>query len=251
MYADDGFVNYGGNVNYGLLFNSGVSLLIAVGAAILCISVFVRKRDARIRPMSVPFSGFWLCITMVYLLAALRILAAFFGNSALDRIFYQIDNAFGGAMVIPTMFLALYMLTHNKVAGGIGAVVMTVVWTIWLILMYTNGVTGPTISQWHTDWDQVSNAAKQLAIFGLYLPTVLAMLSMFFGLVRVGSGMARYRLIMTAVSMILTATLIIIEFLTTNPLVGIWIRLGILVAVLVGVFGYFPPKGLRARLKEI
>ncbi|MBN2380324.1 hypothetical protein JXM67_11045 [candidate division WOR-3 bacterium] len=237
-------------MNYGLLFNSGVSLLIAIGGGILTIYVLVRKRDPKVLFMSALFAAFWFCITMVYLLASARILAAFFGHYGLDRVLYQIDNAFGGAMAIPAVLMALYMLTRNKVAGGVGASLISVVWAVWVVIMVINGVSGPEVSQWHTDWDQVSAAAEYIAIFGLYLPAVLAMFSMFFGLIRVDSGMARYRLIMTALSMILTATLIIIEFLTTNPLLGIWIRLGILVAVLVGVFGYFPPKGLQARLKE-
>ncbi|MBD3285047.1 hypothetical protein GF359_01615 [candidate division WOR-3 bacterium] len=237
-------------MNYGLLLNSGVSLLIAISGGILTTYVLVRKRDPKVLFMSALFAAFWFCITMVYLLASARILAAFFGNYNIDRILYQIDNAFGGAMAIPTVLLALYMLTRNRIAGAVGASLVSVVWAVWVVIMTVKGVSGPTVSQWHTDWDQVSSAAKYIAIFGLYLPTVLAMFSMFFALFRVDSRMARYRLIMTAVSMILTATLIIIEFLTTKPLLGIWIRLGILVAVLVGVFGYFPPKGLNDRLES-
>jgi len=237
-------------MRYGLLLNAGISLLIALAGGTMALVVFIRKRDPRIRPISFSFSAFWAAITMVYLLACLRILAAFFGNPALDRLFYQIDNAFGGAMVMPSVFLALYLLTRNRTVGMLGALAISVVWVVWLVVMYTNGVVGPEVSQWHTDWDQVSETAKRMAIFGLYLPAVLSMIAMFFGLIRVDSPMAKYRLVMTALSMILTATLIIIEFLTTDPLAGIWIRSGILGAVLVGVLAYFPPGFIRSSLEK-
>jgi hypothetical protein len=237
-------------MNYGLLLNAGISLLIAAAGGSMAITVFIRRRDPRIRPISFSFAAFWACITMVYLLASLRILAAFFGNSGLDRLFYQIDNAFGGAMVMPSVFLAFYLLTRNRVAGTVSAVVMGVVWVVWLVVMYTYGVVGPEVSRWHTDWAQANELAEQIAIFGLYLPTVLSMIAMFFGLLRVDSPTAKYRLAMTATSMIITVTLVVVEFLTTNPLAGIWIRSGILAAVLVGVLAYFPPGFIRSRLQR-
>jgi hypothetical protein len=236
-------------MNYGLLVNSGISFLIFVAGALLALIIFIRKRDERIRTISVAFSIFWASIAMVYLFAALRILFGFLGNSQLDALFYQIDNAFGGFMVIPSVFLALYLLTRNKIAGYVSSLCIAVIWVIWLIVMYTNGVVGPEISYWHTDWDQASELAKKIAIYGLYLPAVISMIAMFFGLLRVDSPMAKYRLVMTAASMILTASLIIIEFLTTNPVLGIWIRSGILAAVLVGIFGYFPPRFIRTKLE--
>ncbi len=239
--------------NYGLLVNAGISFLIALSGGAMALIVFIRKRESKIRPLSFSFAAFWGAITMVYLFAALRMVAAFYGNQALDALFYQIDNAFGGLMLLPSVFLALFLITSNRLLGAVGAIVAGIIWAIWLVVMYTNGLdfATHTLGYWHSDWDQVSKAAKQIAIFGLYLPGAFSIIAMFFGLFRVNSAFARYRLIMTVISMLLTMTLIIVEFMTTDPVAGIWIRSGLLAAVLIGIFAYFPPRGIKARLENV
>jgi len=191
-------------------------------------------------------------IALDYLFAAGRFTAAFFGAVNLDAVFFMITNGFGSAMVIPIVFLSLYVITRKTLPGIIGAVVIGLVWIIWLGLIYSGGLSFEThvITYWYSKWQYNSTLSGPISVYGLYLPGAVAALTMFFGLVRAQSKLARYRLIMTICSMILTGTLIMVDFLLTDPVIAVWIRSAILAAVLLGALGYFPPKFIRKGLEE-
>ena len=67
-----------------------------------------------------------------------------------------------------------------------------------------------------------------------------------FALLRAQSRLARYRIVLTSISMIVAASVIIIDYLAPGPP---WIRLIIFLAVLLGLFACVPLRFLHRWLE--
>jgi hypothetical protein len=120
------------------------------------------------------------------------------------------------------------------------------VWVVWNVVNITGGAGNYVVQFWFTEWTPNSPLARTLSIFGLYLPAVVSMLGMNFALIRAQSRVARYRIVMTSISMIVAVSVIIIDYLAPGPP---WIRMIIFIAALLGLFAYVPPKFLHRWLE--
>jgi hypothetical protein len=232
---------------YGLLINAAVSLAIAVVAIIVGIIILRRQRGSRVRGAGYVFALYWLALALLYFFVALRTVAGYLGYEHLDLVFFYVDNVFGGLMPPCAAFLFIYFVTGGKTRFAlIPAVLILGVWVVWNIVNVSAGAGNYQITFWFTEWEPNSTLARTLSIFGLYIPGVISMLGMNFALIRAQSRLARYRIILTSISMIVAISVIIIDYLAPGPP---WIRLIILLAVLLGLFAYIPPKFLHRWLE--
>lgn len=226
---------------YGLLINAVVSVAIAVVAIVVGLIVIRRQRGVRIRVAGYVYASFWLCMALLYFFVALRTVLGYLGYPSLDLIFFYVDNVFGGLMIPCAVFLFMYFVTANRNAAFLVSSIFLVVWVVWNIVNISAGAGNYTVDFWYTEWEPNSALARAIAIFGLYIPGVVSMLGMNFALLRAQSRVARYRILLTSISMVVAISIIIIDYLAPGPP---WLRLVILIAALFGFFVYVPPKFL-------
>jgi hypothetical protein len=232
---------------YGLLINAAVSLAIAVVAIIVGVIIARRQRGARVRTAGYVFSIYWFTLALLYFFVALRTVFGYVGMAELDKIFFYVDNVFGGLMPPCAAFLFIYFVTAGKTRFAlIPALLILGVWIVWNIVNVSAGAGNYQVTFWFTEWEPNSALARTLSVFGLYIPGVISMLGMNFALIRAQSRLARYRIVLTSISMIVAISVIIIDYLAPGPP---WIRLIILLAVLLGLFAYVPPKFLHRWLE--
>jgi len=233
---------------YGLLINAAVSLGIAIVAIIVGLIIIRRQKTSRVRTAGYVFALYWAALAFTYFFVAARTFFGYLGMPNLDIAFYFVDNVFGGFMAPCAVFLFIYFLTTRKnVAFGISSI-FVLVWFVWNIINISAGITPGSyqIEFWFTDMTPNSALAAAIAKFGLYAPAAISMLGMNFALIRAQSRLARYRIILSSASMFVAFFIIIIDYLAPGPP---WLRLVILLAALLGLFAYAPPRFLHSWLE--
>ncbi|MBN2380976.1 hypothetical protein JXM67_14355 [candidate division WOR-3 bacterium] len=232
---------------YGLIANAAVSLGIAIIGILVSIIVMRRQKSARTKSAGYIFASFWMALSLLYFFVAVRTLFGYLGYEQLDLVFFYVDNFFGGLMAPCALFLFFYFITQGKTKVAlIPGLISLGIWATWNVVNIIGGAGNYTVTLWFTEWEPNSAIARAIAIFGLYLPSALAIIGLLFALIRAQSRLARYRIIFTSVSMFVAFGIVIIDYLFPGPP---WMRLVILLAAILGYFTYVPPKFLHKTLE--
>ncbi len=230
---------------YGLLINSGVSFLIFLICIITSYKLFMHKKDFLIS--SVSSSIYWLALGLLYLFVGIRTLSAFFGYIEVDRFFQIGAHAVGGWIAPPIVFLFIYFMTENFKISLIPGISMVVVWLIWIIIDIKAGVGNHILNFWASEWTPNSEVARKLAIYGLYIPSILSALSMNFLLLKVKTPIAKFRIFATSLSIIVIMSVVILDYLGPVGIIG---RPLILLASIISLLAYSPPGFIRRMMEK-
>ncbi len=230
----------------GLLINSIIGFAVFV-VSFLTSFFLLRRRKKGAENVTIGYSLFWLSVSLLYFFVGLRTLFAYLSNPEMDRIFFFVDNAFGGLMSPFIVFLFLYFWTENSKTSISGGLIFLVIWGVWIFLNIKGGLSGPHISYWQSEWVPKSFAAKIVNGVGLFIPGLLSAIGIGFLSLRLKTKIARFRALSTSISIITIAIVVLLDYWGA---VGIPGRALILLASSIALLGYNPPSFLRKKLES-
>lgn len=230
----------------GLLINSIVGFGVFVISFLTSFFLFLkRKRGAE--NVTVGYSLFWLSVSLLYFFVGLRTLFAYLSNPEMDRVFFFIDNAFGGLMAPFIVFLFLYFWTENLKRSIFGGLLFIIIWAVWMVVNIKGGLSGPYISYWQSEWVPKSVTAKIINGVGLFIPGFLSAIGIGILSLRLKTKIARFRALSTSISIITIAIVVLLDYWGA---VGIPGRVLILLASSIALIGYNPPSFLKKKLES-
>ncbi len=236
-----------GNQAYtGLLVNSAISFLVFIFSFYLAIKVIRKKAVGKAKIPAIAFSVVWLDVGLIYLCVGIRTLFAYFGMEQFDKMFFYADNFFG-AMLAPTaIFFSSYFLFKNKKIADTLAVIWAIAGFVWWYFDITIGATKVGVSYWLSEWKPGSEML--MTTFGVifWIPGVLFLILLLFTARKAPTKTTKFKIVMTALSLIIAATLMLIDLNgTENPVWGLVVRFLIVLVTIMGHLAYFPTKGIE------
>ncbi len=235
---------------YGLLINAAISFIVFISSWYLGIKVIKRKAVGKAKIPAMAFSVVWLDIGLIYLAVGIRTLFAYFGMEKWDKIFFYADNFFG-AMLAPTIiFFTFYLLFKNKKIADIIAIIWVIIAFIWWIFNVKIGAVRVGVNYWLSEWKPGDEML--MVAFGVlfFIPGLLALLALLLSSRKAPKRTTKYKINMTAISLILGATLMLIDLGGTSPVMGIVIRVLIAVMTIFGHLAYFPSRKIEEWLER-
>ncbi len=230
----------------GLLINSIIGFGVFVVSLLTSFFLLSRKKKGA-EYVTFGYSLFWLCIGLLYFFVGLRTLFAYLSNPEMDRIFFFIDNAFGGLMAPLIIPLFLYFWTENTKKSIAGGSAFLLIWIVWMYLNVTGGVSGPHISYWQSEWTPNSHIAKIVNGVGLFIPGFLSAIGIGILSFRLKAKVARFRALTTSISIIIIAIVVLLDYWGTVGMPG---RFLILLASFTALIGYNPPSFIKNKLES-
>ncbi len=235
---------------YGLLVNAAISLIVFISSWYLGIKVIKKKAVGKARVPAMAFAVVWLDIGLIYLAVCIRTIFAFFGKEQLDKMFFYADNFFGSMLAATIIFFTFYLLFKNKKVADIIAIIWTIVGFVWWIFDVKIGVKRVGVSYWLSEW-KPGNELLTIT-FGVlfYVPGLLALFALMIASRKAPKRTTRYKIAMTGFSLILAATLMLIDLAGTSPFIGFMVRILIAFITILGHLAYFPTKSIQEWLER-
>lgn len=151
----------------GALVNAGVSLVASACYGFVSVRL-LRRRQAFSTPL---FMG----IVAVFLfLASIRQVAAGFQNVALDRTIFLVNLFPAAYSIVPLMFVVGRIRSEQVAVARWLTFAFLVATTVGLVFAYLGGITGPTTSDWGTDWTVNSLVTRVTILLAILVPGVVA-----------------------------------------------------------------------------
>lgn len=153
----------------GILLNAA-----ATGVAALCfaaVGVSMARRKTR-EGQSLAGPLFFGTTALFLALAALRQVAAYAGEAALDLLLFQILLVPAGLAIVPLVHLATQLLTGRRRAADAVALLFAGAALAGLASAYLEGFGGPRASPWGTEWIIHSALTKALLVLIFAVPGV-------------------------------------------------------------------------------
>ncbi len=238
------------NPGNGLLVNAFISFLVFFISYTVGVKVIRQKSKGRARTPAISFAMIWFMFGGVYGSVAIRTLAAYFGAYRIDALFFSVDNFFGVMVAPAIMFFVLYFYIKNKNIVNIIIFLFFIVAIVWWIFDIRAGARRIEVSYWLSEWKMASEAVADFAKYVLYLPTVIAILSLNFMAKRAKKRATRYKIFLSSMSITGATFLMMADLLGTSPFVGFAVRVGIMIFCIFGYLSYFPTKGIESWIRK-
>ncbi len=235
---------------YGLLLNAAISFLVFLSSWYLGIRVIKTKAVGRSKVPAMAFSVVWLDIGLIYFCVGIRTLFGYFGMEQLDKMFFYADNFFGAMLAGTIIYFTLYLLFKNKKVADVIAIIWVIIGFVWWIFDVKIGAVRVGLSYWLSEWKPGNEIL--ITIFGgvFYVPGLLALFVLLISSKKAPKRTIRYKITMTALSLILAATLMLIDLAGTSPFIGFAVRVLIALMTIFGHLAYFPTKSVKEWLEK-
>ncbi|BBB32294.1 conserved hypothetical protein [Thermotomaculum hydrothermale] len=241
-----------GSTQYtGLLVNAAVSFIVFISSWFLAIKVIKKKAYGKARIPALAFSVVWLDIGLIYLSVAIRTIAAYFGLEQMDKMFFYADNFFGAMLAGTIIFFTTYFLFKNKKVADSLAIIWVIAGFIWFYFDVKIGAQRVGVSYWLSEWKPGSEML--MIAFGamFYVPGLIALILLLLTSKKASSRTSKYKIVMTALSLFIGATLMMIDLAgTKNPIAGLFVRVLIAFVTILGHLAYFPTKKIEEWLER-
>ncbi|MCK5878979.1 MAG: hypothetical protein KAH24_04325 [Holophagae bacterium] len=238
------------NPGTGLLVNVFISFLVFFISIVLGVKVIRQKAKGKARTPAISFAMIWFMFAGVYGSVAIRTLAAYFKEYRLDEIFFYVDNFFGVMVAPAIMFFVLYFYIKNKNVVNIIIFLFFIECIVWWIFDVRAGARRIEVTYWLSEWKMASEHVASFAKYALYMPTVIAILSLNFMAQRGKSRATRYKVFLSSISITGATFLMMADLLGTSPFVGFAVRVGIMIFCIFGYLSYFPTRGIDGWIQK-
>jgi len=235
---------------YGLLITAAVSACVGLISLTLGVKVVRHKAVGRSRVPAISFANIWFMFAGVYFSVAIRTAAAYFEAYKVDELFFYIDNFFGVMLVPTTMFFVFYFYLKNKKIANFIAAFFFVVAVVWWIFDVRAGAHREFVDFWLSEWKMASQGVENFAKYALYVPCVLAILSLNIMARRAKSRAARYKVFLSSLSITGATLFMMLDLLGTTALMGFIGRVCIMLFCVLGYLSYFPTRRIEAWIRQ-
>ncbi len=231
---------------YGLLINAAISLLVFISSWYLAIKVIKKKAVGKAKTPAMAFAVVWLDIGLIYLSVAIRTLFAYFGMYKLDKMFFYADNFFGALIGPSLIFFTFYLMFRKKKVADIIAIIWVLIGFVWWIFDVKIGAVRPEpVSYWLSEWKPGDERLMIAFAILFFMPGIGSLFALMLTSRNAPRRTTKYKINMTAFSLILACTLMLIDLGGTSPFVGFVVRVILAFVTIFGHLAYFPTKKIE------
>ncbi len=235
----------------GLILNATICFAITVSSFAFAwvLAGSEDKHNQKSKPALWALVMLWSLVALTYLPTTIRMMAAFMGYLSMELIMYNISAVPFSMVTVPLVFFILYVITGDQKISGYISFLFVLFGSAYLALLYSSGVSGPTITAYSSIFVISSDIAINIYLIGLFvIPTamILGMLLLIF-LQRMPRRL-RYRTALPLVAISFVFDFMLTDMITDVDVMQMAARLFVLIGTVLAFLAYFPPATLQQTL---
>ena len=233
----------------GLLLNAAVCAAIAMSAFAFVWTLHKQEYKDTNLPSLRALILFWATIALAFLFVCVRVIAAFYGYTGIDRICYYLASIPLAFLPVSLVFFIVYVVTGDKRASLAMSLIFSAFGIVYLWFLFSSEIAGPEVTYWATIFSIDSDAAITVYLSGLFIvPTAMVIALLGIILARKISKRHRYRIALTLVAISIVFDFILVDAIAIWDVMQVVSRIFILIGVVLAFLAYHPPDTLQDRL---
>ncbi len=235
----------------GLLLNASICLAITLSSFAFAwvLSRSEQEHSLKSRPALWSLIILWTLVGLTYLPTTIRMLAAYFSKPTLDLIMYNLAAIPFAFVTVPLVFFIMYVIVGDKKISAYIAGTFVVFGILYLLFLYTHGVTGPVVSAYSSIFVISSDVAINIYLVGLFvIPTAMIIGLLFLILLQRMPKRIRYRTALPLVAISFVFDFMLTDMITLVDVMQLASRLFVLIGTVLAFLAYFPPMTIQEKL---
>lgn len=235
---------------YGLV----ISFVICLGIVLSSIGFFIAIRGGRTegsqsRPTLYALQAFWVVVAIMYVFMAVRMVAAYAGDCALDKFMFMLSMVPFAFLSVPLVYFVLYLLTGSKRASAGVSGVFALFGVLFLALLFTSPIPEPSVSYWASIISVQSTYPISVYLALLYIVPIAMILGILLViLLREMPKRVKYRITLSLVAISLVFDFVLTDIVATLPELQLASRIFVFIGVVLAFLAYFPPMPVKEKL---
>jgi len=238
-------------MNTGLLLNATICFAIAISSLSFA-WVLARSEDnqgRKSKPALWSLVVLWSLVGLTYFPTTIRMVAAYFGNHELDLLMYNLAAIPFSFVSVPLVFFIIYVITGEKKISAYTSMLFVIFGAAYLILLYSNGVTGPNVTIFSSIFTINSDFAINIYMAGLFvIPTAMIIGLLFLIFIQRMPKRLRYRTALPLVAISFVFDFMLTDMITLVDAMQLAARIFVLIGTVQAFLAYFPPLTLQEKL---
>lgn len=191
----------------------------------------------------------WLLVGLTYLPTTVRMIAAYLDYPQLDLFMYYVAAVPFSFVAVPLVFFILYVIIGDQRISGYVSFLFVLFGAAYLVLLYSSGVIGPTITPLTSLFTINSDIAINIYLIGLFvIPTAMIIGLLFLIFLQRMPKRLRYRTALPLVAISFVFDFMLTDMITLDDSMQLGARIFVLIGTVQAFLAYFPPMTLQERL---
>lgn len=226
--------------NEGALVN-GLMLVLSAGTFFLSVYLERHSWKGSLSATTIGLSTvFWILAGALTFFMGVRQIFAYFGLYGLDKTAFYLAGIPGSIIAAPVIGIVVYILSGSAKKASAASILVAILAAVSVLLSATEGISGPNVTYWGTQYDLNSELAKAIILFGLFIPGVVASSILLIFSKFSGSGRVEESLFYSSLSMLLLMGSISLDTIVGgfNAILLMFFRLLVFVSALLAFRAY-------------
>jgi hypothetical protein len=238
-------------MNAGLLLNATICFAITLSSFAFA-WVLARSEEEhtdKSKPALWSLVILWSLVGLTYLPTTIRMIAAYMGRENLDLMMYNLAAVPFSFVAVPLVFFILYVIAGNKRISAYISLLFALFGVSYLMLLFTNGVIGPIVSDYSSLFTINSDIAINIYLIGLFvIPTAMIIGFLLLIFLQKMPKHLRYRTALPLVAISFVFDFMLTDMITMVDVMQLVARLFVLIGTVQAFLAYFPPMTLQEKL---
>ncbi|TQD24196.1 hypothetical protein [Methanolobus vulcani] len=238
-------------MNAGLLLNATICFAITLSSFAFA-WVLARSEEEhtdKSKPALWSLVILWSLVGLTYLPTTIRMIAAYMGRENLDLMMYNLAAVPFSFVAVPLVFFILYVIAGNKKISAYISLLFALFGVSYLMLLFTNGVIGPIVSDYSSLFTINSDIAINIYLIGLFvIPTAMIIGFLLLIFLQKMPKHLRYRTALPLVAISFVFDFMLTDMITMVDVMQLVARLFVLIGTVQAFLAYFPPMTLQEKL---
>jgi hypothetical protein len=238
-------------MNAGLLVNATICFAITISSFAFAwvLARSEEEHNDKSKPALWSLVILWSLVGLTYLPTTIRMIAAYLGRENLDLVMYSLAAVPFSFVAVPLVFFILYVIVGNKKISAYISLLFVLFGAAYLMLLFTNGVIGPIVSDYSSLFTINSDIAINIYLMGLFvIPTAMIIGFLLLIFLQKMPKHLRYRTALPLVAISFVFDFMLTDMITVVDVMQLVARIFVLIGTVQAFLAYFPPMTLQEKL---
>ncbi|WP_406669871.1 hypothetical protein V7O67_08610 [Methanolobus sp. ZRKC4] len=238
-------------MNAGLLLNATICFAITISSFAFAWVLAGSKKEhsEKSKPALWSLVVLWSLVGLTYFPTTIRMIAAYYNNSQLDLLMYNLAAVPFSFVTVPLVFFILYVIIGDQKISGYTSLLFVFFGFAYLTFLYTKGVIGPEVSTVSSLFMINSEIAINIYLVGLFvIPTAMIIGLLFLVFLQRMPKRLRYRTALPLVAISFVFDFMLTDMITLVDVMQLAARIFVLIGTVQAFLAYFPPMNLQEKL---
>ncbi|WP_406657714.1 hypothetical protein V7O62_03915 [Methanolobus sp. ZRKC2] len=238
-------------MNAGLLVNATICFAITISSFAFAWVLAGSKKEhsEKSKPALWSLVVLWSLVGLTYFPTTIRMIAAYYNNSQLDLLMYNLAAVPFSFVTVPLVFFILYVIIGDQKISGYVSLLFVLFGAAYLTFLYSNGVIGPQVTSFSSMFMINSDVAISIYLVGLFvIPTAMIIGLLFLVFLQRMPKRLRYRTALPLVAISFVFDFMLTDMITLVDVMQLAARIFVLIGTVQAFLAYFPPMNLQEKL---